>query len=243
MGSTRTESGCAEGARQPAPCAAPRQPRRRCLAPDFGRKGRQVGRQGRGCPSAGGCSAPWLPRCTPAVPTPGETSSGLARRACAPVSPHDKQSGTSYTHSANTFFFCLFDSDCQGIWQLRAISWSLPVPGGRGYWAWKRGRSRPRTARGACMVLLQPTGHGRTCSQTGVLSASQGKRQGEKGRLQKIKTIVIIKAGRSGFHLQLKMLHASSLEKRPIKCGRPEKRRRRRKGRGEQGKGRGRPER
>lgn len=85
--------------------------------------------------------------------------------------------------------------------------------------------------------LLQPTGHGRTRSQTGVLSASQGKRQGEKGRLQKIKTIIIIKAGRSGFHLQLNMLHASSLKKRPIKCGRPEKRGRRRKGSGEQGKG------
>lgn len=65
--------------------------------------------------------------------------------------------------------------------------------------------------------LLQPTGHGRTCSQTGVLSASQGKRQGEKGRLQKIKTIIIIKAGRSGFHLQLNMLHASSLKKKANK--------------------------
>lgn len=162
MGSTRTESGCAEGARQPAPGTDPRQPRRRCLAPDFGRKGRQVGRQGRGCPSAGGCSAPWLPRCTPAVPTLGETSSGLARRACAPVSPHDKQSGTSYTHSANTFFVCLFDSDCQGIWQLRAISWSLPVPGARwqGLLGVEEGQKPATDSKGSV--------HGGCCSPRGM---------------------------------------------------------------------------
>lgn len=45
VGSTRRQSGCAKGARQPAPSTDPRQPRGRCLAPDFGRKGRQVGRR------------------------------------------------------------------------------------------------------------------------------------------------------------------------------------------------------
>lgn len=66
------------------------------------------------------------------------------------------------TPTLQILFFFFFVSDCQGIWQLRAISWSLPVPGARwqGLLGVEEGQKPATDSKGSV--------HGGCCSPRGM---------------------------------------------------------------------------